>query len=157
MRRADPRREVSVRQAVRPAPLRNAVLKGLVLRALAAIPVEEADIRVRVVGEAEMARWNRDLFGRTGTTNVIAFPEEAPSSVGPARAAGDILVSAATCLAQTRGWPGSREDRVLFFVIHGLMHILGFDHETGESAARAMRTAEERLYRSVVSSRETAR
>jgi len=132
---------------VRPAPLRSRLFKELVGRALAAAGVEEADLRIRVVGDAEMARWNRAVFGRSGTTNVIAFPEEEPAVRRPGRAAGDILVSAPSCLAQTRDWPGPPEARLLFFVVHGLLHVLGYDHEGGGAAARAMRRAELRIWR----------
>lgn len=140
------RRSVTVRQNIRPAPLRTAVLKRLIVRALDAIPAEEADVRIRVVDDAEMARWNRRAFGRSGSTNVICFPEEEPRGARP-RPAGDIVISAPTCLAQTRGWRATRESRVLFFVIHGVLHLLGYDHEAGGAAARAMRRAEIRVWR----------
>lgn len=152
MRRSASRRNVSIRQNIRPAPFRSAILKGLVRKVLDEVPAGEADIRVRVVGDAEMARWNRAVFGRSGTTNVIVFPEEESAAGSPARPAGDILVSAPTCMAQTGDWPGSPEGRLLYFIIHGLLHILGYGHEAGGSAARAMRRAEMRLYRAVADS-----
>lgn len=140
------RRSVAVRQNIRPAPLRTAAFKRLIVRALDAVPAVEADVRIRVVDDAEMARWNRRAFGRSGSTNVICFPEEDPRG-GSSRPAGDIVVSAPACLAETRGWRATPESRVLFFVIHGLLHLLGYDHEAGGAAARAMRRAELRIWR----------
>jgi rRNA maturation RNase YbeY len=100
-----------------------------------------------------MARRNREYLGRDGTTNVISFPEEeARAAVVPGRIAGDILLSAPVCLGQTEGWPGSPEERVLFFVIHGILHLLGFDHESGGAQARRMRKKEMEIYLSILGS-----
>lgn len=136
---------ISVRQSLRPAALRGAVLKELVRRAAAAVSPGGADLRVLVVGDAAMKRWNSRFLGRPRTTNVISFPEEEPSGGG--RLAGDVVLSAPTCLRETAGWPGSPEERVFFFVVHGMLHILGHDHEAGADRARRMRRAELRIYR----------
>src|SRR4030067_2859789 len=91
------------------------------------------------VGEEEMERWNRDFLGRQGTTNVILFPEEDAGHVPSSRVAGDILLSAPECLSQTRDWPCSKEERVFFFIVHGVAHLLGDDHESGRAEAARMR------------------
>ena len=82
-------------------------------------------MRVLVVGDDDMKRWNREFLKRVGTTNVIAFPDDAPGEARPDRIAGDILVSGPTCLAQTRGWRGTRDERVFYFVLHGMLHLAG--------------------------------
>ncbi len=140
---------VSVRQEVRPRPLSGARVRTLVRRALSRMAAAEADVRVLVVGDARMARCNREFLKRTGTTNVIAFPDEGPGERRADRIAGDILVSAPTCLAQTRDWPGTPEERVFYFILHGMLHLAGHDHETG-AGARRMRRLETDLYRSAL-------
>ncbi len=97
-----------------------------------------------------MERWNRAFLGRPRTTNVISFPEDEPGESPPGRLAGDILVSAPTCLRQTRGWPGSPEERVFFFVVHGLLHLCGRDHERGVAESRRMRKEEMEIYESIL-------
>lgn len=144
---------VSVRQHLRPAPLRGERVRALVRRALSAIGAAEADVRVLAVGDDDMARWNREFLGRAGTTNVIAFPDESPGEGRADRIAGDILVSAPTCLAQTRGWPGTADERVFYFILHGLLHLAGYDHESGPAGARRMRRREADLYRAVATPR----
>ena len=140
---------VSVRQQLRPAPLRGRRIRELVRRALSRLAAAEADVRVLVVGDDDMARWNREFLGRAGTTNVIAFSDEAPGEGGADRIAGDILVSAPTCLAQTRGWPGGADERVFYFILHGMLHLAGHDHESGPAGARKMRRRETEIYRAV--------
>lgn len=143
---------VSVRQRLRPPPLRGERVRALVRRTLSRLAAAEGDVRILVVGDEDMARWNREYLGRAGTTNVIAFPDDAPGEARPGRIAGDILVSAPTCLEQTRGWPGTPDERVFYFILHGMLHLAGYDHETGRAGARRMRRRETELYRSVLGS-----
>lgn len=139
------RYRVSIRQHPRPAPFRGTELRSLVRKALARLTPPDADLRILVVDDPDMTQWNRKFLGRPRTTNVIAFPDdEAPGL------SGDILISAPTCLRQTSGWPGSAEERVFYFIVHGMLHLAGYDHELGAREARRMRTAELKLYRSVL-------
>jgi len=138
---------ISVRQHVRPAPLRSEALRTLVRRALRILEVPAADLRILAVDDEEMERHHRAFLGRAGTTNVISFPEENPEGGRPVPLAGDILLSVPECLSQTRDWPCSREERVFFFVVHGVMHLLGYDHEKGKTEAARMRREELRVYR----------
>ena len=148
MSRKTPRYRISVRQTVRPIPFRGEVLRSLVRRALGILEVPRADLRILVVGDRDIERWNREFLGRAGTTNVISFPENDTEEEPPAFLAGDILLHARSCLEQTRGWPCSKEERVLYFIIHGMVHLQGIDHEKGRAEAVRMRKEEIRVYRS---------
>lgn len=148
MSRRASRYRISVRQHVRPAPFRGDLLRGLIRRALRILGVGEADLRILVVGDEEMERMNREFLGRGRTTNVISFPEESDGTGRIFRLAGDILVSAPACLSQTRDWPCSKEEKVFFFIVHGVLHLLGFGHERGGREAVRMRREELRVYRS---------
>jgi len=103
-----------------------------------------------VVGDAAIARWNRDFLGRDRPTNVHSFPEADGVPARGAKVAGDIVVSAPTCLSETKGWKEEPEARVFFFVLHGILHLAGYDHEAGGAPARRMRRVELALYRRVI-------
>lgn len=148
MSRKASRYRISVRQHIRPAPFRGDLLRTLVRRAVRILGVAEADLRILVVGDEEMERMNREYLRRKGTTNVISFPEEDSGKGRTFRLAGDILVSAPVCLSQTRDWTCTEEEKVLFFIVHGVLHLLGFDHERGREEAVRMRREEVRIYRS---------
>lgn len=98
-----------------------------------------------------MTRWNRRFLGRPTTTNVLSFPEADPPETIRGELRGDILVSAPTCLNQTTGWPGPPEGRVFFFILHGMLHLLGHDHLAGRREADRMRRAERKIFRQVLS------
>jgi rRNA maturation RNase YbeY len=141
---------ISIRQHVRPVPFRRERLLALVRKALAKVASGGADLRILVVDDADMKDWNRRFLNRTGTTNVISFPDEDLQDASPAAISGDILISAPACLRQTRGWRGSPEERVFFFIVHGLLHLAGYDHERGRAEARSMRKAEMEVYLSAL-------
>ncbi|GAB4230028.1 MAG: rRNA maturation RNase YbeY [Deltaproteobacteria bacterium] len=146
-----PRHRVGLRQDLRPAPFDGRRLKAYVRAALALLAPDGADVRVRIVGDAAITRWNREFLGRDRPTNVISFPEDpGPFGEGCARIAGDIVVSGPTCLSQTRGWNDSPEARVFFFVLHGILHLAGYDHEPGGAQALRMRRKEWSLYRRIL-------
>lgn len=146
-------RRISIRQHLRPAPFRGDRLRSLVRKALRRIAPAAADVRILVVGDGEMERWNREFLGRNRTTNVISFPEDDPGTSPPGCIAGDILISAPTCLRQTGDWPGSPEERAVFFIVHGLLHLCGRDHEKGSGEARRMRREETEIYRFILGER----
>lgn len=141
-------RRVSLRQRPRPCPFRGELLRRMVRRAAARLSPGGFDVRVLVVEDREMAAFNRRFLGREGATNVIAFPEDPVPPFPAPVLAGDIVVSAPTCLAETRRWGGSPEERVLFFIVHGMVHLMGLDHERGPAEARRMRRLEEAVWRS---------
>ncbi|MEJ5329783.1 MAG: rRNA maturation RNase YbeY [Desulfobaccales bacterium] len=105
----------------------------------------EADLSLTLVSDRAMAALNRRTFGRRGPTNVIAFPLDAPagpeeppapSASGPPRVLGEVVISLETTVrqAQEAGWPW--EELLDFYLIHGILHLLGYDHETpAEEAA----------------------
>lgn len=144
------RHRISLQQRLRPAPVRGRILKGLVRKALDLLDAAGADLRILVVGDAEMARANLRFLGHEGTTTVLAFPEEAPGAGEPGRISGDILVSADACLSRTEGWPESPEERILFFIVHGILHLRGQDHLAGRGEALRMRRMELRVYREIL-------
>jgi probable rRNA maturation factor len=102
--------------------------------------LSEEELSLTLVGDRAMARLNRETFGRRGPTNVIAFPlDDAPSSGGPPPLLGEVVISLETTRRQAWefGWPW--QELLDFFLVHGILHLLGYDH--GDPAAEAHMTA----------------
>lgn len=93
-----------------------------------------------------MRTLNRRFRGKDRTTDVLSFPfREGPFQRVQPHLLGDIVISvpAADRQARERGAPRREElDRLL---IHGLLHLVGYDHEGGAAAARRMRARERSL------------
>ena len=102
--------------------------------------LSEEELSLTLVNDRAMARLNRETFGRRGPTNVIAFPlNDTPIPGGPPALLGEVVISLETTRRQAQefGWPW--QELLDFFLIHGILHLLGFDH--GAPAAEAHMTA----------------
>jgi probable rRNA maturation factor len=99
-------------------------------------PRNAAELTLRIVGEAESADLNRRYRGRDNATNVLSFPpaDDWPALDGERRPLGDIVVCwpvvAREAIAQ-RKQPAAHWAHI---VIHGALHLIGFDHESDDEA-----------------------
>jgi probable rRNA maturation factor len=103
----------------------------------------EAQLTVRIVDEAEIRELNATYRGKDKPTNVLSFPFEAPPGVD-IPLLGDIIVCAAV-VAREAGEQGKPlEAHWAHMVIHGTLHLLGYDH-IEEAEAEEMEGLEIRL------------
>lgn len=88
-----------------------------------------AEVVVRVVDEAESAALNEAYRGRRGPTNVLSFPFEAPPGASTGLL-GDLVICAPVVAreAQEQGKPARAH--WAHMVVHGVLHLLGYDHQT---------------------------
>jgi probable rRNA maturation factor len=95
-----------------------------------------------------MREFNRDFRGRDAPTDVLTFPSGEVSALDGQLYLGDIAVSVPTAVRQARerGHTLNRELKIL--VLHGYLHLLGFDHERdGGKMMRLQRRLERKLLR----------
>jgi probable rRNA maturation factor len=76
-----------------------------------------------ITGDAELRRLNRDFRGQDYATDVLSFP-------GQDGHLGDLAISAARARAQAREFGHTAEDEARILMLHGVLHLLGHDHET---------------------------
>jgi probable rRNA maturation factor len=120
-------------------------LERLVRKVLALQGVVAAEIGVRLVGDAAMARLNKRWLGHEGPTDVITFPL---SNAGETVLVGDIVASTETArrVARSVGWQARHE--LAYYVIHGLLHLAGYDDRSAADRRR-MRDRERRVLRAI--------
>ena len=92
-----------------------------------------ARMTVRVVDEAEGARLNERYRGGTGATNVLAFVFDAPE-LPSVRILGDVVVCAPVAAREAREHAKGLDAHWAHLVIHGTLHLLGYDHDEPDSA-----------------------
>ena len=98
--------------------------------------------------DAEVHALNRDWRGKDQPTNVLSFPmlerdellNLAPE--GPPELLGDIALALETCTREAADKDISLEHHTAHLIIHGLLHLAGYDHETSPADARAMEVLE---------------
>ncbi len=95
-------------------------------------------VAVALADDAEVVDLNRRYGGAEGATNVLSFayPAEGPPDRAAAdRPIGDIIVAYETAAAEARAEARSLADHLSRLVVHGMLHLLGFDHSTPAEAA----------------------
>jgi probable rRNA maturation factor len=96
-------------------------------------------LTVRIVDEAESARLNERYRQRSGATNVLSFPAELPAAVLaqlPSRPLGDLAICAPLVAREADEQGKKRRDHWAHLVIHGVLHLLGYDHQAPVEAER---------------------
>ncbi len=115
-------------------------------RLFAGLDFHEGELSVLFTDDKRIAELNHQYLKRLGPTNVLAFPMLTDGSPHlPSGMLGDVVISVDTALSESRelGEPLQRTvDRLL---IHGILHLLGHDHEGSQKQALRMRKEENRL------------
>lgn len=112
--------------------------------ALAALAIDEAlELTLRLVEKEEIAALNRDYRGKDYATNVLSFPVDWELPETP-RLLGDIIIAAAVVNEEAEQQGKSAQAHWAHLCIHGLLHLLGYDHIEDEQAD-IMENAERRI------------
>ena len=106
---------------------------------LNALEYPDAELSILIVDDQQIAQLNQEYLKRKGPTNVIAFPmrEGKFSEIAP-NLLGDVVISIETAYQEGQRGGLSMEERFDQLLIHGILHLLGYDHENTKSEARRM-------------------
>jgi probable rRNA maturation factor len=86
-------------------------------------------VTVCLVSDAAIARLNQRYRGKRGPTDVLSFPSSAKRARAP-RYAGDIAISPSAARRNARRLDRSFPDELRVLILHGMLHLAGYDHET---------------------------
>jgi len=113
---------------------------------LNALGESQAELSLEIVGNHRIQRLNRLYRHHDHPTDVLSFPiREVP---GPHTILlGDVVISLPMALKQAKHAGSSPEEELVTLLIHGILHLLGYDHEQSERDARRMRRKETTLLR----------
>ena len=108
---------------------------------------DDREVSILFVDDEGITVINREYLNRDRPTNVIAFPmtEGEFGNINP-HILGDIVISVDTALRDARSGGLSFDDEVVYLLIHGLLHLIGYDHEGSESDAALMAEKERELF-----------
>jgi len=110
-------------------------------------PVE---VGVLIADDVELQRLNHSYRGIDAPTDVLSFADEESGAAfvrppGVPRYLGDIAVSYDRVITQATEYGHSRERELAFLIVHGVLHLMGYDHERGPGDEAEMRTHEEAI------------
>ena len=100
-----------------------------------------AELGILFVGDQRMRSLNRQYRGKDRTTDVLAFAmREAPHS--SSSLLGDVVIAVPTAVRQAKEGQRSLDEELTVLLVHGILHLCGYDHERSEKEARRMHRRE---------------
>ena len=126
--RAVPRAVAITRKAAR----RAAAMGGVSL-------LDGAEIAVSLADDARVREANRDFRGKDAPTNVLSFPGAPPDRIGRSHFLGDVILAYETVAAEAEAEAKPIADHLAHLVVHGVLHLIGYDHMTDADAERMER------------------
>ena len=121
-------------------------IKKIALTILELVGEKNAELSLALIGSVEMKKLNAKYRKKDYPTDVLSFPIEGivPKET---RLLGDVVVSVEKAAEQAKARGYSPEQEMVTLLIHGIVHLMGYDHERSAREARAMDRVEKRIYR----------
>jgi probable rRNA maturation factor len=137
--------EIAVANRQKTRRLHRKLIKYLARGVLSDLGVEQAELGLNFVSAKEMARVHEQFMSIAGSTDVITFDH---GSEPPAKVHGEIFISVEDAIAQATEFKTTWQSEVARYVIHGILHLLGFD-DLQAAARQKMKQAENRLVKRI--------
>src|SRR5882724_2611343 len=140
----------------------TASAKGIARRALArkakivldAIDLGTAELSLSLVDDAEIRRLNRDYRGKDRATDVLSFSLREGAFGAVSAAIGDVVISLETAARQATERRATIEGEVDRLLVHGILHLAGYDHEVSAREERRMKRKEREMLARIAAARQ---
>jgi len=107
-----------------------------------------SELSIELIDDRRMRRLNRIYRKKDRTTDVLSFPMR--EAGGPrTKLLGDVVISVPRARRQARQAGRSMDEELAMLLIHGVLHLCGYDHERGEREARRMQRRERAMWRAL--------
>jgi probable rRNA maturation factor len=99
----------------------------------------DSELSILIVDDPQIEVLNKKYLNRNGPTNVIAFPMRTGqfSKINP-QLLGDVVISVETAAIEGKSAGNSMQERFTHLLVHGILHLLGYDHEKTDREAHKM-------------------
>ncbi|HSE85912.1 MAG TPA: rRNA maturation RNase YbeY [Candidatus Binatia bacterium] len=126
----------------------NRELKRIALKILELVEQSQAELSIALVNNKEIRKLNAQYRRKDYPTDVLSFlaGNGLPSKV---RLLGDVVISVEKAEEQAKQRGRTVNEETATLLIHGILHLLGYDHERSPSAARIMGRLEKKIYRTL--------
>ena len=106
------------------------------IKILRFLNIENKNITIILTDDKFIQKLNYDYFKKNNPTNVISFPFDEDDYLG------EIYISADTAMKEAEEWEVSFFYETIYLIIHGILHLLGYDHINNEAEAEEMEIKE---------------
>jgi probable rRNA maturation factor len=126
-------------------------LRKALSTALSLLGREEAELSIVFVGSRKMKTLNTQYRGIPKETDVLSFPmdDHLALAVNTSQVLGDIVISIPKTIEQAKAYSAPFYEELLRLLIHGLLHLLGYDHEKSRYQKARMEKKEKEILHAV--------
>lgn len=121
-------------------------LKKIARAVLDLMNESKAELSLALIGDREMRKLNGIYRHKDYPTDVLSFPAESNLPVEP-RLLGDVVISVDKAASQAKERGRTLDQEIATLLVHGIVHLLGYDHERSPKDARVMKRLENKIYR----------
>ncbi|MGV8027356.1 MAG: rRNA maturation RNase YbeY [Anaerolineaceae bacterium] len=129
--------------------IQTSILKARVFSTIRIMQLEKQNVTLKLCNDREMLTFNKTYRGIDQTTDVLSFSLDFKEPQSNEQYLGDIIISFPTAKKQAKIHHQSLEDEITFLLIHGLLHLMGYDHENLEEE-RKMFSLQEKIFQQVL-------
>ena len=104
--------------------------------------LSDSEVSVKFTCDDEVRTLNAAWRGKDRPTNVLSFPMADEAELASAQLLGDIVLASGVCAAEAADKGVTIETHAAHLVVHGTLHLLGYDHETSDADAEEMEEVE---------------
>ena len=120
----------------------SAPLKKIAAAVLKLLKEDDSELSIALIGNAEMRKLNAQYRKKDYAPDVLSFP-----AAEGLRLLGDVVISVDKAKEQASERGRTLEQEMITLLIHGIVHLLGYDHERSAQDARLMSRLEKQVYR----------
>jgi probable rRNA maturation factor len=106
--------------------------------------LRDSEVSIKFTSDEEVRELNRSWRGKDKATNVLSFPMAEEKELDRAPLLGDIVLAHGVCSSEAADKDVPVQTHAAHLVVHGTLHLLGYDHETGDEDAEEMEEVERR-------------
>ena len=123
-------------------------LKKVAQKVLEIVEQDQAELCLVLMGNAEIRKLNAQFRKKDYPTDVLSFSagDELPTGV---QLLGDVIISVEKAKEQAKARRRTLDEELVTLLIHGIVHLLGYDHERSRKDARIMDRLEKKIYRAL--------
>jgi len=137
---------ISIHNRQRAVAIHTAAVKKRVLQIMAYLGCPEQELSVVFGSDRLLQELNHTYRHKDCPTNVLAFPQSPTYAGEPASTMlGDVIVSLPTAAREAHHLQQALEERVVYLLLHGILHLLGHDHEGSAAQRRRMEALERQV------------
>jgi len=139
--------KILIRNSQRYRPLDKARITKAASNILSLLNQQHAELSILFVGDKKMTELNSSYRGINKTTDVLSFESGIPVETSDSNnVLGDIVISVPKADAQAEEYGTSFHDELYRLLIHGTLHLLGYDHELSAHEAKKMTKKEQEIF-----------